>query len=83
MTKLERFKNVQWTLPRNRDGSVTLEVITASLLMDIRDELQQINRRLDCPNIPAALTATIELGAEARSRKRARRKLRSKSHEAE
>jgi hypothetical protein len=60
---MPRHKNVDWNLSEgtlNPDGSRThrLDRIQAALLMDIRDELQALNRVFSCPNftrIPGVL----------------------------
>jgi len=42
-----RHRNVAWNLaPSNADGSVPSGTVTNALLMDIRDELQTLNRTL-------------------------------------
>jgi hypothetical protein len=41
-----RRKNVKWTLPEG----CTWDHVKAAVLMDIRDELQTLNRLLGCPN---------------------------------
>lgn len=70
-----RQKNRNWRCA-NADGSVGMEQAKLATLMDIRDELQAINRSLGCYRIPRALDAMIELGAEARRKKRAAAKRR-------
>lgn len=50
---MARHKNMQWNLPEGmpqRDGSSShsWESIYTSLLMDIRDELQMLNKTLAC-----------------------------------
>ena len=50
---MARHKNIDWTLPdgiSNQKGGWTIpwEALNAAVLMDIRDELQKVNRRLDC-----------------------------------
>lgn len=44
----ERHKNVRWRVPVNPDRTVQWEGIHAALLMDIRDELQSLNLKLEC-----------------------------------
>lgn len=50
-------KNLVWRVgQKNADGSYTSESVNHSqlaVLMDIRDELQQLNRTLACPNFQA------------------------------
>ena len=50
-----RHKNVQWVLPEGtpnqKGGSTHLwDSIHSALLMDLRDELQELNRLLHCQN---------------------------------
>lgn len=52
---MARHRNVEWNLPegtKDQDGTRRHEwgSIQISLLMDIRDELQTLNRLLACPN---------------------------------
>jgi hypothetical protein len=44
-----RHKNGNWKMEANPDGSLTIDRVQCALLMDIRDELQAMCRRLDCP----------------------------------
>ena len=43
-----RRKNVVWTLRVNDDGTVPEQQAQLAVLMDIRDELQELNARLRC-----------------------------------
>lgn len=55
----QRRKGEQWT-PGKSDGTITWERVDTALLMDIRDELQTLNKLLACRNftgIPATLRA--------------------------
>ncbi|MFA5901032.1 MAG: hypothetical protein WC829_18180 [Hyphomicrobium sp.] len=56
-----RHKNGNWNLgAANSEGRVTFDQITVAVLMDIRDELQKLNRLLHCPDfmaIPSKLDA--------------------------
>lgn len=73
----KRHKNSNWDIGVNSNNRVSFDGAQLAVLMDIRDELQEVNRRLSCYRIPKALDAAIELGADARRRKRlaaARRK---------
>jgi len=69
-----RRRGIQWYVaddagelyPDMRDG------VTAALLMDIRDELQTLNRLLACPNftqIPTTLRAIRKNTTKARRKK--------------
>lgn len=52
---MARHKDVNWTLP---DRCQDWHQVAVSVLMDIRDELKNINRRLDCnTTLQAALSA--------------------------
>ena len=64
---MARHKNGNWNLP---DTMPDWKTVTIPLLMDIRDELQAIRRLVECYRLPRALDAVIELGADARRRKR-------------
>ncbi len=63
-----RRKNGNWTLPTQ---GFDWQHVQVAVLMDIRDELQQINRSLGCYRIPRALDALIEQGVDLRRKKRA------------
>ena len=56
---MARHQNVNWSLSElNADRTVSIHVITAAVLMDIRDELKLINATLQCRNfqkLPAAV----------------------------
>lgn len=60
MTAYERNKNVQWTVPSKEDGRTTEQCILC-VLMDIRDELQEIKSLARCGRIPRALDAVVRL----------------------
>lgn len=60
-----RKKNHNWNCSAGSYDAAQL-----ALLMDIRDELQAIRALANCYRIPRALDAMIELGADARRRKR-------------
>ena len=47
---VSRRKNVNWQLWVNESEQPNMEAVMAFILMDIRDELQKLNRTLDCPN---------------------------------
>jgi len=54
---MARHRNANWNL---HDKLSTYEEIVVAVLMDIRDELQTINRQLSCPRIPRALDAMVK-----------------------
>lgn len=45
-----RHKNTNWSICRNADDSVSWDGAQLAVLMDIRDELQQLNRVFSCHN---------------------------------
>lgn len=76
-----RRANILWTIPET--GSVDHAEAQLAVLMDIRTELKTNNEHLaallslaQCYRIPRGLDAMIELGAEARRKKRAAAKKR-------
>lgn len=69
---MARYKDVDWNLPLD---IASWDRTHAAVLMDIRDELQTLNRLLGCPNftmIPARLTS-IERNTRKPVRKRKKR----------
>lgn len=76
MATSNRHKNAQWTIHDNTDGTTPYEGAQLAVLMDIRDELRTIRQLAQCYRIPRGLDAMIELGAEARRKKRAAAKKR-------
>ena len=69
-----RFKDCNWSLPTSDDGKTiaTWEAARLAVLMDIRDELQDLNRLLRCPNflsIPAKLKQISRNTAKPRKAK--------------
>lgn len=55
----KRHKNANWQLPTNDLGVIeSWDHVKIAVLMDIRDELQTLNRLIGCPNftsIPSEL----------------------------
>lgn len=48
---MARHENVNWNLPAGEGGAGTpWNAVFAALLMDLRDELQKLNRLLGCSN---------------------------------
>ena len=45
-----RLKNVEWKPGDENGGAPTWERVGIAVLLDIRDELQTLNRLLSCPN---------------------------------
>lgn len=70
---MARHARQNWNLP---DKAQDWNQVAVAVLMDIRDELQTLVRLANCYRIPRALDAMIELGAEARRKKRAQVKKR-------
>jgi hypothetical protein len=48
----KRHKNGRWDLPTNEaNGAIeSWDHVKIAVLMDIRDELQELNRTFNCPN---------------------------------
>lgn len=67
---MARYPNANWSLPELR--CETWEQVNVAVLMDIRDELQKLNRLLHCSNfleIPRILR-TIRHNTTKRRRKK-------------
>ncbi len=47
---MPRLKNTSWDLTPGTSGQFSMEQANLAVLMDIRDELQQLNRVFACPN---------------------------------
>lgn len=45
-----RYKNNDWSVVTNSNGTIAVEHAQLSVLQDIRDELQKLNATLACPN---------------------------------
>jgi hypothetical protein len=74
-----RHKNTNWALStgtRNANGvdSVPNDSVQFALLMDIRDELQTLNRLLGCPNFVAVPSILRGIRAKIPTRRRRARK---------
>lgn len=66
---MARFKNVNWNLPgEDTDKTVTHEGVKQALLMDIRDELQEIKQLLKCHNVQGGLIAMQQLAKHPKKR---------------
>lgn len=48
-----RHRNANWMVTDDQGRITTWEQVQVALLMDIRDELQRLNRVLQCPNFIA------------------------------
>ena len=71
---MARYKNIEWILPDQgsnaRDG-----VVHSAVLMDIRAELQKLNRVFECANfvdIPRKLDRIVDNTRKPRKRRRAK-----------
>lgn len=65
------MKDTSWIV--SNDGGHTassIEHVQIAVLMDIRDELKALRSLANCYRVPRALDSIIELGLEARRRKR-------------
>ncbi len=58
-----RFKNADWDLPTDNGKIQTWQAVEVAVLMDIRDELQTLNRLLGCPNFTAIPTVLRKIRA--------------------
>jgi hypothetical protein len=55
---MPRFKNVDWDLSATPSGGIkTWDAVHIAVLMDIRDELQALNRVMQCPNVQRGFRA--------------------------
>ena len=69
----QRRKNVDW-LVADRDGTVpTWERASVAVFMDIRDELQTLNRLLGCPRFIGIPHMLDRIAKNTSKRKRARK----------
>jgi hypothetical protein len=73
-----RFKDIEWTLPENAKGALTdWRFVDTAVLMDIRDALAVISRKLsalECPNFLAIPSTLAAIEKNGRKPKRKRRK---------
>ena len=71
-----RRKNLQWYVADESGVTDTWEQVHAAILMDIRDELQKLNRLLGCENfldIPSLLRMIRANTAKPKKRKPVKR----------
>lgn len=52
----KRFKDSNWIIPSSLSGKISFDSAQLAVLMDIRDELKQINSRLDCWRVSQMMT---------------------------
>lgn len=67
----DRKKNFRWGIKTNTDGTTPQMDAHLAVLMDIRDELQTLNRLLGCQNF---LSIPSKLDAIRRNTTKAKRK---------
>jgi len=71
---MARYKNIDWNLgDLGPDGSPTWNLLQCALLMDIRDELQELNRLFHCPNFRDLPSAVFDIRRATGKRKRAKK----------
>lgn len=68
---MARHPNVDWNLP---DSLKTWEQVNTAVLMDIRDELQRLNRLLYCSNFTAIPSILRAIGRNTTKPRRRRKK---------
>lgn len=64
---MPRYANTQWNLPN--ESPVSYTVVQTALLMDIRDELQKLNRLLHCARFLAIPTHLDAIAVNTRKPK--------------
>ena len=67
-----RRKDANWYV-NDDDGSSDVKGAQLAVLMDIRDELKDINRKLGCWRVTRALNDLNSLGVATRRRRRKRK----------
>lgn len=69
MADKKRFKNANWELPTTPEGHIeSWQGVQAAVLMDIRDELQNLNRILGCHNFLRVPSVLDEIQSNTRKR---------------
>ena len=64
-----RYKNRNWRIETNSDGRISHNDVRLAVLMDIRAELQQINRIIGCRNF-MMIPGQLEVIARNTARRR-------------
>jgi hypothetical protein len=76
---MHKRANIEWAVP---DRNNSYEAIQLIVLMDIRHQLQELNRKVDatrsCPTLLGTMIGIQEIGKDIRRRERAKRKQRKK-----
>jgi hypothetical protein len=68
-----RRAQVKWIV-NDEDGGCSFDGAQLAVLMDIRDQLESINNKLNCYRIPRGLDALHEIALDIRRKLRASRK---------
>ena len=59
---MARLKNKVWDIQTNENGNVrTWDEVQLVVLMDIRDELQELNRVMQCRNVSSGFRALAKM----------------------
>lgn len=66
-----RKKGINWTIKTDRDGLTSIDDAHLAVLMDLRDELQQLNRLLSCTNFTGIPTTLRTIARNTTKQKRA------------
>jgi len=67
---MARYKDYDWNVCRNADGTYSIDLIKVNLLMDIRDELKRLNALLNCPHFTGIPTTLRSIRRALPSRKK-------------
>ncbi len=68
-----RKRNVSWRIDTNADGTTPQRDAALAVLMDIRDELQTLNRLLGCVRFTAIPDTLKTIAAHTKRRPRPRK----------
>lgn len=68
-----RKKNINWTIKTNPNGTTPEQDAHLAVLMDIRDELQALNRVFGCQNFLEVPRILREIRRNTTKKKRVRR----------
>lgn len=60
---MARHKNANWTI---NEKATSWEEVNTAVLMDIRDELQTLNRVMACPNVSAGFIALRQIARDVK-----------------
>lgn len=74
MARQQPFKNINWILPTGSNGGLDWDGVKVAVLMDIRDELQTLNRLLGCPNFTDVPHVLRTIARNTAKRKKVRKK---------